>query len=266
MTWIVAKKIFPEYVAVLSDVQVTWRDGKVQKDCLKKVYPISDNVIAGFSGSVDTGFLLLTDLNAYMVGVKKNREPLIPRKIALQWYRRARKIFKNLPNTQRKMGCSILLAGISPTELSGNTDIPRTDIIVFKHNNNFKPRFISSFDTVSIGSGNNVKAYKEFLDGTNDLENYANILRAESTFGGAGEQLAFLLSIMLQKNKVAGVSQHIHCSLVSRFGWKQFPLNFNTYDKNDIKTRIIMPKVAESYTDYKIFEKTVNSIKGAGHA
>jgi hypothetical protein len=265
MTWIVAKQFLPGYVALFSDVQITWRSGEIRKDCLKKVYPLANNIVAGFSGSVDVGFLLLNDLNKYMANIDNTGKTIYPRKISERWHRRARKIFKKLPDEHKKLGCSIIMAGVSPTETNGNTDLPRSDIIVFRSNNDFKPKYIPFLKTASIGSGNNVDAYIEFMNGTNEMDNIMELSKADATLGGAGEHLAFMASIMLQDNQNAGISKHIHCTLVSKFGWQQFPLNFATYDKEDNKIETTMPKVAESYREFQQLQKSVLA-RGAAYA
>lgn len=265
MTWIVAKQFLPGYVAIFSDIQITWKNGEIRKDCLLKVYPVASNILAGFSGSVDVGFRLLGDLSTYIEGINNSGKTLIPRKIAQRWHRRARKIFKRQSDEFKHLGCSIIMAGVSSVETSGNTDLPRSDIIVFRHTSDFKPIYIPFTKTASIGSGNNIKAYKDFMDSTNEMENFVNLSKADSVVGGAGEHLAFLASIVLQKNPVPGVSPHVHCSLVSKIGWKQFPLDFSSYDQNDNKTETVMPEVAQSYREFQEIQKAVLGV-GAANA
>lgn len=267
LTWIVAKQIVTGYVSVFSDIQVSWNNGEVRKDCLKKVYPMSRNIVAGFSGSVDMGFLLLSDLNNFIYHHDVAGEPLLPRKISEKWYRRARKIFSGELNKSPGMGCSILMAGVSPLEEApGNTDLPRSDIVIFNSGNNFLPQYVPFIKTASIGSGNNVEAFVDFLDGSNDMANYASLLGSDRRPGGAGEQLAFYASIMLQNNETPGISKHVHCTLVSRTGFQQFPLDYKTFDEDDNAIEIRMPVVAENYDEYLNIQNKVYSELGMGCA
>ncbi|MCK5611523.1 hypothetical protein KAR91_57160 [Candidatus Pacearchaeota archaeon] len=188
MTWIVAKSFMSGYVAVLSDVQVTWNGGKVRKDCLKKVYPVAPNMVAGFSGSVDIGFLLLSDLSNFIHSKTKHDQLAMPRHIAHEWYRRAKRIFAEQSKPQQKLGCSIILAGTSPNERLGDAPFERTDIIVFRNKKGFLPVVNPQMKTASIGSGSLFKAYIDFMDGADDLKNMCSLMGAESKRGGAGEQ------------------------------------------------------------------------------
>lgn len=266
MTWIVAKQFTPGYVALFSDIQITWSKGKVRKDCLKKVYPLSNNVIAGFSGSVDIGFHLLSDFNKYMAKIDNSGTNLIPRKIAIGWYRRARKIFNKSPKEHRKLGCSIIMAGVSPTSKVENTNIPRTDIIIFKHKNDFKPIFIPFLRTASIGSGNNVQEYLKFMNEMNDINNIATLIQCDGVMGGGGQQLGYMASNMMQQNPTPGISPYVHYTLVSEHGWQQFPIEYITHVGDDKKIEHKMPKVAESYSEYQKLQKSITLELGAGCA
>jgi len=265
MTWIVAKSFMSGYVAVLSDVQVTWGNGKIRKDCLKKVYPVAPNMVACFSGSVDIGFLLLSDLSNFIQSKTKPNELAMPRHVAHEWYRRANKIFANQPKQQQKLGCSIILAGTSPNERLGDAPFERTDIIVFRNKKQFLPVFVPQMKTASIGSGSLFKAYIDFMNGVDEIKNMCSLMGAENKPGGAGEQLAFLASIILQSNPKAGVSANVHCALVGTNYIEQFPLEFNSY-VDDIKIEHKMPKVCETYNEFKNFENELNKTIGAGVA
>lgn len=265
MTWIVAKSFMSGYVAVLSDVQVTWSGGKVRKDCLKKVYPIAPNMVAGFSGSVDIGFLLLSDLSNFILSNTKHNELAMPRQVAHEWYRRAKRVFSVQPRAQQKVGCSIILAGTSPNERLGDAPFERTDIIVFRNKKGFLPIITPQLKTTSIGSGSLFKAYVDFMDGVDEPKNMCGLMGAESKPGGAGEQFAFLASIILQSHPKAGVSSNVHCAIVGTNYIKQFPLEFSTY-VDDVKIEHKMPNVCESYNEFKIFESELNKNIGAGVA
>lgn len=85
MTWIVAKSFTTGYVGIFSDVQVSWKGRKERRDCLRKVYPVADNIVASFSGSVDVGFLLLSDLGNFIEAKKNSGDSVIPRVVAIKW-------------------------------------------------------------------------------------------------------------------------------------------------------------------------------------
>lgn len=254
MTWIVGKQFIPGYVVLFSDIQVTWQHGNINRDCLKKVYPIADNLVAGFSGSVDIGFALLEDLQSYVTQKAKTRRELAPRAIANNWYRRASRVYKSQKQEHQNLGCSIIMGSVSKSESKDRTELPRTDIVLFKSQNRFEPQHVPFLKSASIGSGNNVDAYCRFLEDSDKMDSFASLSSGDFEIGRAGETFAYLASIMIQKNRVPRVSQHLHCTLVSRFGWKQFPCDFNTYGISDQEIETKMPNVIESYEEFRKFK------------
>lgn len=263
MTWVVAKSFVTGYVAVLSDVQVTWNNGGIRKDCLKKVYPVAPNMVAGFSGSIDIGFCLLNDLANFIQSKSKSNEHLMPRSVGHGWHRRAKKIFELQPKNLRKLGVQILLAGTSPKERTGDLNVDRTDIVVISNKNSFKPSFIPQMKTASIGSGSSFDSYINFMNDADGVDNMSAFLNAETKFGGAGENFAFMASIHMQSNQMKGVSKMVHCTLVSTNDIRQFPLDFNTY-KGEEKIEHRMPKVCENYVEFLAYEKKLRLGTGNG--
>ena len=61
MTWIVGAAAMAGYAVGISDVRVTFADGR-ESDCLQKLYPMSRFIAAGFAGSVRIGFAMLDAL------------------------------------------------------------------------------------------------------------------------------------------------------------------------------------------------------------
>ena len=154
------------------------------------------------------------------------------------------------------------MAGVSP----GSVSMPRTDIVVFNKKNKFSPKYVEFLQAASIGSGNNVESYVDFLEATNDVKNMDSLFSGEPVPGVGGSNLAFIASIMMQQNQVAGVSKHVHCTLVGSNGLKQFPINYFTHDQNDNRRETIMPKVAESYNEFKKLEMKFYGGVGQGCA
>ena len=264
MTWVVAKQIYSGYIVLFSDIQVTWKRGgrTLRKDCLKKVYPISGNIAAGFSGSVEIGFHVLSDLCFYVRSLQKKGEKVIPRKVAHNWHRRARRVFDGFSQEHQRNGCSIIMGGISP----GNSVVPRTDIVVFNSKNRFTPKYVEYLQAASIGSGNSVESYVEFLEATNDVSNMDSLFSGEPVPGIGGSHMALIASIIMQEKQAAGVSKHVHCTLVGNGGLKQFPVNYFSLDRNDNKKEIVMPKVAETYYEFRNMEKRAYGGVGQGCA
>src|ERR1700677_3626888 len=108
MTWVIGSPTSFGYVIGLSDVQVTWGQNGQSRDCLQKVYQVAPFLAAGFSGSVRLGFRLLDDLASFLSPWPKPGESWIPRWVAIKWYRRARRIFRNAPQEEQILGSSIM--------------------------------------------------------------------------------------------------------------------------------------------------------------
>lgn len=58
MTWVIGMPFFAGYSLLLSDIRVTWGNGR-EDDCLQKIYPIVPFIGMGFAGSVFAGFEML---------------------------------------------------------------------------------------------------------------------------------------------------------------------------------------------------------------
>lgn len=253
MTWIVGRTFVSGYAAIFSDIQVTW--GSQSADCLRKVYAIAPNMACGFSGSVETGFKLLSDMRKFAVTHGADEKIISPRRFLHEWHRSGRREFQKSPVPDQKLGCSLLLAGLSPRESVGNNVFsPRTDIIVMRHSDGFQPQVKGRNQATSIGSGSTKEKYAMFLDDLNEPENSVMTESDHGSLGKAGETLAFLTSIMMRKNIEAGISPHVHCTLVGPFGVRSEAVDFN-YIKGDEKIEHKMPPVAKTYSDFKDFER-----------
>jgi hypothetical protein len=112
MTWVLAAAIPFGYGAIVSDVRVTWDDGRISHDILQKVYPAGPMMMAAFAGSVEIGFQLVGDLHrSLQLPPGRIWEP---KAAAWHWRRRGRRMFRNAPAALQTLGASIVLVGISP--------------------------------------------------------------------------------------------------------------------------------------------------------
>ncbi|WP_417568288.1 hypothetical protein [Marinobacter sp.] len=253
MTWIVGRTFVSGYAAIISDVQVTW--GSQSADCLRKVYAVAPNMACGFSGSVETGFKLLADMRRFAAIHGADEKLISPRRFLQEWHRSGRREFQKSPVKDQKLGCSLLLAGFSPRESVGkNVYSPRTDIIVMRHSNGFQPKVMCRNQATSIGSGSTKEKYAMFLDDLNEPKNSVTTDSDHGSLGKAGETLAFLTSIMMRQNIEAGISPHVHCTLVGSFGVRSEAIDF-TCSKGDEKIEHKMPPVAATHSDFKEFER-----------
>src|SRR3712207_479938 len=116
MTWVIGvSSVFGRGI-LLSDVRVSLGDGR-RADLLKKVYPIAPCIAAGFAGSVRIGFELLDDLRRQLqLPPDLAGHAWRPEAIANKWPPFAAKMFARAPGSEQKLGCQILMIGVSPNE------------------------------------------------------------------------------------------------------------------------------------------------------
>ncbi|WP_444937713.1 hypothetical protein [Microbulbifer sp. JMSA002] len=258
MTWIIAKTFVSGYAAMISDVQVTWNKGAHREDCLRKVYAMAPNIACGFSGSVDVGFDLLADMRYFAEQKLLKGEILLPRKFVFEWYRRGRQIFSRLQPSLQKLGCTLIVAGSSLTERApGNSSLRRSDIIIMRSSNGFTPSIQSTRKVVSVGSGSSKEKYIRFLGSLATPKNSVSIENFDRYLGRGGETLAFLIGEMLKDNPEAGISAHVHCTLIWPNQVRSFPSNFSTFQGEE-EVKHEMPSVENTYSGFKRFEKSIH--------
>jgi hypothetical protein len=66
MTWVIGASSIFDYGAMMSDVRVTFRDGR-ERDLVQKAYPVGPYIVAGFAGSVRIGFQMLESLAKFLI-------------------------------------------------------------------------------------------------------------------------------------------------------------------------------------------------------
>jgi hypothetical protein len=247
MTWVIGGATIFGYGFALSDICVSF-DGDKEIDCLQKVYPLSKFIVAGFSGSVELGFTLLEDLRrCLMIPQNVNNTAWIPRWVTLNWRRRARRIFTHAPEELKKLGCSILLVGVSPIENIGDTPFPKCTVSVLKEPD-FDPKFSTPNEILSIGSGAEVEEYKEILGEFSRC--YNPLMQLE-----VGHPRAYATAIImeitrtLQGESVRGISKYLHVCIVQRGEILIGNNDFATYTEEG-QTSFKMPKVATNWREF----------------
>lgn len=251
MTWVLGSPSPFGYAVGLADIQVTWDNGSVRKDCLRKIYRISPFVVAGFSGSVRIGFDLLEDLTRFLP-----RPPhgsiWSTRWVAWKWWRRARRIFCQSPAAQKRMGSSILLLGASadgsPEWMSGS----RADVIVLSSVADFSPSAVRRGEVGSIGSGNNIDSYRETLRALPEQD--AVFWHGEiNSPGGAGRAQMWSIARFVYRTPEAGISRHLHFARVASRQWDISPLDLEFIDREGISHDHRMPEVASGRAEFEAF-------------
>lgn len=257
MTWVVAASTIFGYGALYSDVQVTFRDGST-RDIVQKAYPISNFIVAGFSGSVQIGFMLLQSLSDELKIPTQDRNHLAwdPIIVSKRWSTIAKSLFDAAPKEEKMLSSSILMVGISPTENSG---LGAKVIFTRFTSPHFYPNIMTHpIKLCSIGSGAAVQEYKRSIKPLFRLS--SGILNAEiGQPGGWARQLGFSISHTLNNYPRNGISRHIHMIIVRRGSIYVGTNNENIYMPDGSKIEIRMPKVAQGYAEF------LSLAQAAGH-
>jgi hypothetical protein len=249
MTWIIGSPTLFGYAAGVSDIQVTWPDGRTA-DCLLKVYPVATNIAAGFSGSVQAGFWLLGDLAETLRPETRQGLWFLPRQVAVRWHRRARKLFSQLPSNSKRS--SLMLFGVSPVEDLGIPGWARSDVIVLDSSRGFEPVYAERAKAVSIGSGSGIGEYSSALEKTIADKSYFEV-GAMLPGGGVAWWLANSVSRVVRENPKAGISSSVLYTVVQRAGISTHPHEFTEVDLDGTKREFRLPWIAKSWDEFKSY-------------
>lgn len=257
MTWVIGGSTLFGYGFALSDICVSCGEDK-ELDCLQKIYPVGKFIAAGFSGSVQLGFILLEDLRRFLTLPEKDTA-WKPKWVALNWRRRVRRIFNHAPKELRNLGCSILMVGVSPTENLGDAPFPRSIVSVLGAPE-FEPQFSKTGGILSIGSGSQVEEYKNKLaEFTKD--SYHSLMQMEvGNLGGFANAIKIAITQTLQKKAVKGVSKHLHICIVQRGQVLIGNNDFTTYPKEGPPINFKMPEVAKNWREFDEICKNNNVV------
>jgi len=251
MTWIIGGTTLFGYGVCISDVRVTFKKANgnfFHKDCLQKIYPVGNSLVAGFAGSVQIGFSLIEDIQRFLSPNSPDMS-WIPERVAIKWRRRARKIFSMAPSEQQEIKSSILLVGIHPTHYWGNVRFPKGVTCVLK-SPDFETVFYKVNEFVSIGSGAAVKQYMERLhDSTKIFDNPAFMMEAGRR-GGWGHTIGDHVKMALHKHRETSVSEHVQTFIVER-GKFYISNNETTKITADGPVKFETPPLAKSYREFE---------------
>src|SRR2546421_679047 len=95
MTWVIGASSIFGYGAMMSDVRVTFGDGR-QADLVEKAYAVGPYIVAGFAGSIKIGFMMLESLSRLLIVPPNAPQPGAwePEWVAEQWQSIAARIFE----------------------------------------------------------------------------------------------------------------------------------------------------------------------------
>jgi len=249
MTWIIGSPTLFGYAAGVSDIQVTWPDGKTA-DCLLKTYPVATNIAAGFSGSVEAGFWLLGDLAASLRPETQQGRLFLPRQVAIKWHRRARRLFSQLPSKYGQL--SIMLLGVSPVEDLGIPGWARSDVIILDSRHGFEPVHVERAKAASIGSGSGIAEYTSALEKTIADRSHFEV-GGMLPGGGIAWRLATSMSRVIRGHPKTGISSNVLYTLVKRGEISTHPHEFTEVERDGTKREFRLPWIAKSWDEFKSY-------------
>jgi hypothetical protein len=241
MTWVVGMPSMFGHAFAVSDIQVSWPNGRTL-DCLQKLYPLGRWVAGGFAGSVELGFFLLGDLSRGLAQLPPG-QATSPIRLALKWHRRARYAFKHVKRVQ-DLGCQIILVGVSPQRNNGDSPWALSHAIAMR-SPDFTPEFAQFGKCVSIGSGAAYAPYKPALEDTFSLSQMEVGMP-----GGSGFALLTRVWATLEQHPLPGVSRHAHLLVVERGAFKMHTSDRTEVPREGPEIFHRMPPVAQSWPEF----------------
>ncbi len=253
MTWVVGFPSVFGYAVGVSDIRVTWSSTGKESDCLRKVFPVGPNLAAGFAGSVELGFRMISDMQQAFSGLPPGNA-WFPRTAAQQWFRRGRRIFSIAEPHLQALGCEIILLGVSPAENAGDAPWGKTWAVVMRAPE-FTPEIAPTSRCVSIGSGSQAAPYVEYLEQIN-AEPFSILQSEVGTPGGSGLSLAIGITQVVSAHPRPGISPHFHIVLVGRDGVRIGNNDHSEYPQSGPPIHVRMPKVATTWKEFQTLSHT----------
>lgn len=249
MTWVCAASTIYGYGALYSDVRVSFPDGRTA-DLVQKAYPLSNFIAAGFAGSVRIGFTLLQSLGDALSLPSKALETHAwePKWVSQKWAPIARSVFDEAAEEEKANGAHVLMLGVSPTESCG---LGAKVYFTRFASPEFRPCIMSrAIKVCSIGTGARIKEYHRDLKPLFRLT--SGILQGEvMNQGGWARTLGFSISRRLAEFPRAGISRHLHILIVQRGSILVETSDENIYPPEGSCIRVRMPRVAQSYEQFR---------------
>ena len=258
MTWIIGRAGPFGHAIGISDIRVTLNDGR-EYDCLQKMYMIGSQLVLGFAGSVAIGLEIIAQLNTALAA--PNREgSWDPEFVAEMLPIGTRKLFDKFPDAEKSLGCELMLLSAHPTK----NDSPAPWARCYLHryySPKFEPQITEPGKIVSIGSGSDVKPYREALE---SLSLNMEMFNFEvGMLGGSGIALMSSLSSLLKRNPASGISRYLHIFIVGR---DRVRMGSNSVDTPDHpENHDPMPKVARNMEELRqlLSEVSASALKHA---
>lgn len=264
MTWILGGgNSILGYGALIADTRVSWRSGEIV-DALQKVHAVGRWMIAGFSGSVEFGFVTIDAMRRFY----STRELWNPHMAAWHFHSQARWAFGSarrngllLPDEK----CSLILVGAMPA--ATNPGLP-TAQCVRMHSPRFRPILSKGFAWHSIGSGSQHEIADEYS--AFDMAEFVKYAKQEvGATGGAARTIAWSVARRLAATDIKSVSKDLLIArahpgelILNGFDWQQTGGGWSSFSHN----APVPPNIASTWEDYRTLAGSLKLKAEAGAA
>jgi hypothetical protein len=207
MTWIVGMPTLWGYSFAVSDIRVTLGD-RSERDCLQKIYPISQCIALGFAGSVFIGFKMVEAMKHWLKNDAPDCAWILLETLEL-WPEIARDIFAASPPEEQAEHCHLMVLSADPNATNGMGPVTYAHIL---RSPDFEPVQIGTHKVAGIGSGNFIDEYKRSLDGLSDDhgQNFSMMQMEAGMPGGMGSNLGLRITNLVKSTNPSGISSHLH--------------------------------------------------------
>ena len=209
MTWVLGLN-GPGYVAMVSDIQVSWNQNGNRKfsDVLKKSYVICPNMAIGFAGSVKLGFEAMDIARK----IHQSKYKICNVDLFIKNYKQMLSSAITVDMSRRLGGIRLLILGIKMED-----DIKlglHTRVITLDGEDGFRKYDTRLMGVSGIGSGQNL--YRDLFDKLNDKQTIWK--NQNDTAPTPAIQFAHQVYCSLLREKKNSISRHIHFTFIARHG------------------------------------------------
>jgi hypothetical protein len=247
MTWVFGSPTWLGSCVCVADIQVTV--GTDTFDCLRKLYGLDQNVIAGFAGNVAIGFAMLALLQRVIDDTKSSEDaPADIQAIFKRFPEAARGLFSRLDDSLQEGGSAVLVAGAEPAANMVYGSLPRA--ARFRSEANFVVEEIPRHEWASIGSGAEIPAYQAELEKVTGNESHPLLQMEVGRPGGHAQAMAIVvMQAVAELPSIPGISKHFHVGVVLAGGWHFTTSDRDLYASIGPPQQIRMPPVAHSWQE-----------------
>jgi hypothetical protein len=256
MTWVIGSSTAFGYGVLISDIRVTFPEGK-EYDILQKAYPVGDFIVAGFAGSVKLGFILLENLRQFLKLPEDAKDcAWDPEWVANNWGPIAKKVYDTAPPALQKQSASVLMVGVSPDKDIGIPGWAQSYVCILR-SPKFTPDILMGGNKISsIGCGRNVDVYVQALKEVEGMNN--PLIQMEvGNHGGWAQGIGMHISDILKDNPKPGISQYVQIFVVQRGKITLQEMNETVYPPEGEPIERKMPRVAQGFSE---FDKMLNNV------